>query len=221
MEFSRQEYWSGLPFPSPRGGGGLVAKLCPTLATCELGTYQAPRSMGFFRQEYWNGLPFPSGDLPDPGLLHCRQILYQLNHKGNPNTQSHVWLFCDPVDYSPPGSSLHGISQTRILEWVASSFSPFPGDLPNSGIKAVSPALQADSLSSEPPGKVCLPSLHTRLLPQRWGVMKQWGALAGFQFRTRWPLRPTVIFPPVMVFSDPVPCCDTEGARPEPWLRWG
>ena len=26
---------------------------------------------------------------------------------------------------------------------------------------------------------------------------------------------------PVMVFSDPVPCCDTEGARPEPWLRWG
>ena len=90
MEFSRQEYWSGLPFPSPGGGGGLVAKLCPTLATCELGTYQAPRSMGFFRQEYWNGLPFPSGDLPDPGLLHCRQILYQLNHKGKPNTQSHV-----------------------------------------------------------------------------------------------------------------------------------
>ena len=27
--------------------------------------------------------------------------------------------------------------------------------------------------------------------------MKQWGALAGFQFRTRWPLRPTVIFPPL------------------------
>ena len=30
---------------------------------------------------------------------------------------------CDPMDYSPPGSSVHGISQTRILEWVVSSFS--------------------------------------------------------------------------------------------------
>ena len=35
---------------------------------------------------------------------------------------SHVWL-CDPVDYSPPGSSVHGILQARILEWVAISFS--------------------------------------------------------------------------------------------------
>ena len=32
---------------------------------------------------------------------------------------SHVWLFCDPMDCSPPGSSVHGILQTRILEWVA------------------------------------------------------------------------------------------------------
>ena len=31
--------------------------------------------------------------------------------------------FCDPVDCSPPGSSVHGISQARILEWVAISFS--------------------------------------------------------------------------------------------------
>ena len=30
---------------------------------------------------------------------------------------------CDPVDYSPPGSSVHGISQARILEWVAISSS--------------------------------------------------------------------------------------------------
>ena len=30
---------------------------------------------------------------------------------------------CDPVDYSPPGSSIHGILQARILEWVAISFS--------------------------------------------------------------------------------------------------
>ena len=36
---------------------------------------------------------------------------------------SRVRLFCNPVDCSPPGSSAHGISQARILEWVAISFS--------------------------------------------------------------------------------------------------
>ena len=35
---------------------------------------------------------------------------------------SHVSL-CDPMDYSPPGSSIHGILQARILEWVAILFS--------------------------------------------------------------------------------------------------
>ena len=54
------------------------------------------------------------------------------------------------MDCSPPGSSVHGILQARILEWVAISFS---GDLPNPGIKPRSPALQADTLTSEPPGK--------------------------------------------------------------------
>ena len=33
------------------------------------------------------------------------------------------WVLCDPVDYSSPGSSVHVISQARILEWVAISFS--------------------------------------------------------------------------------------------------
>ena len=39
---------------------------------------------------------------------------------------------CDPMDYSPPGSSVHGILQARILEWVAM---PSPWDLPSSGNK--------------------------------------------------------------------------------------
>ena len=37
-------------------------------------------------------------------------------------TQSCLTL-CDPVDCSPPGSSVHGILQARVLEWVAISFS--------------------------------------------------------------------------------------------------
>ena len=51
------------------GGGGLVAKSCPTLATPWTVAHQAPPSMEFSRQEYWSGLPFPSpGDLSDPGI---------------------------------------------------------------------------------------------------------------------------------------------------------
>ena len=54
-----------------------------------------------------------------------------------------VRLFCAPRDCSPLESSVHGIFQARILEQVAS---PSPGDLPDPGIEAGSPALQADSL---------------------------------------------------------------------------
>jgi len=36
---------------------------------------------------------------------------------------SHVRLFCDPMHCSPPGSSVHGVSQARVLEWAAISFS--------------------------------------------------------------------------------------------------
>ena len=54
------------------------------------------------------------------------------------------------MDCSPPGSSVHVISQARILEWVAI---PFSRGSSWPGIKYGSPALQTDSLPSEPPGK--------------------------------------------------------------------
>ena len=56
---------------------------------------------------------------------------------------------CNSRDCDPPSSSVHEILQVRILEWVF----PSPGDLPNPGIEPRSPALQAGSLLSEPPGK--------------------------------------------------------------------
>ena len=49
---------------------------------------------------------------------------------------------CDPMDYN----TVHGILQARILEWVA-----VPS--PNPGIEQGSPALQAESLPTELPGK--------------------------------------------------------------------
>ena len=57
---------------------------------------------------------------------------------------------CDSMDCSPPGSSVRGILQARILEWAAI---PPPGGFPDPAIKPRSPALQADSLLSEPPLK--------------------------------------------------------------------
>ena len=64
-------------------------------------------------------------------------------------TQSYLTL-CDPMDCSPIGSSVHGILQAKILEWVAIPFRR--GDLPDPGIEPRSPALQADSLLSSHQG---------------------------------------------------------------------
>ena len=73
-------------------------------ATPWTAAHQAPLSLGFSRQEYWSGLPFPS-----------------------PTRESEVAQSCltlsDPMDCSPPGSSIHGIFQARILEWGAIAFS--------------------------------------------------------------------------------------------------
>ena len=75
------------------GQGHHTYKCCAqTLVTPWTVVRQAPLSTGFSRQEYWDGLPCPSpGDLPIPELepkysvvLHCRQILYLLNHLGSP-----------------------------------------------------------------------------------------------------------------------------------------
>ena len=49
---------------------------------------------------------------------------------------------CDPMDCSPPVSSVHGIVQARILDWVVI---PFSRDLSDPDIEPRSPALQADS----------------------------------------------------------------------------
>ena len=117
---------------------------------------QAPLFMGICRQKYWNGLPFASSRLfswpMDRTCVSCigRQILYCLSHQGSPerkwkwkSLQSCPTLW-DPVDYSPPGSSVHG-----ILHWSGLPF-PSPGNPPNPEIEPGSPTLWADSLPPEP-----------------------------------------------------------------------
>ena len=121
---------------------------------------QVPLSMGLSKKDTGVGSHcLLQGIFPIQGsnhrLLHCRQIFFYHWATGEANALHEKWKSLSPVRlfatpwtiYSPLGSSVHGILQARILEWVAISFSR---DLPNTGIEARPPALQMDSLPSEP-----------------------------------------------------------------------
>ena len=65
-------------------------------------------------------------------------------------------ILCDPIDCSPPGSSVHGILQARIQSRLP--FPP-PGDLSGPGIEPaspMSPALAGGFFTTVPPGKPSL-----------------------------------------------------------------
>ena len=74
--------------------------------------------------------------------LHSQQIVYYCLVMKLGQTIS--------MDCSPPASSVHRISQARILEWVAV---PSPGDLLQPGIKLTSTVLEGRFFTTEPPGK--------------------------------------------------------------------
>ena len=64
-----------------------------------------------------------------------------------------VVTLCGLMDSSPPGSSVHGIVQARILEWLAISSSRGSSQ---QRIESASPALAGGFFTTEPPGKPCL-----------------------------------------------------------------
>ena len=88
---------------------------CPTLCDPIDGSPPGSSVHEISREGYWSGLPFLSpGDLPNPGIK-----------PGSPALQADplpTELLLD-LDCSLRGSSVHGIFQARILEWVAISFS--------------------------------------------------------------------------------------------------
>ena len=101
---------------------------------------------------------------------------------------------CDPMDYSPPGSTLRGISLARILEWVAIYFSR---DLQDSRIEPKSPALSGRFFTTEPPGKpvniMCMralscPSLHnpTDCSPPGQARILEWVVIS-YSRQSFWP----------------------------------
>ena len=110
--FSRQEYWSGLPFPSPihesekwKWSHSVVSNssrppgLQPTRLLCP-----------------WESPGKNTG-------VGCHFLLQCMNVKSESEVAQSCWTLRDPLDCSPPGSSVHGIFQARVLEWVAISFS--------------------------------------------------------------------------------------------------
>ena len=136
--------------------------------------FQAPLTMAFSRQEYWSKSPFPPlGDLSHPGIqplspelaggffttAPSRKPWFSLYAKWREVAQSCLTL-CNPMDCSPPGSSIHGIFQARMLKWVAISFS---GGSSQPRERTWASRLQADSLLSKPPAnptwQTCMPSL--------------------------------------------------------------
>ena len=154
MEFSRQEYWSGLLCPSP--GDLPNPGIEPRSSALQDDSLPAepqgkPKNTGVGSLSLLQQI-FLTQEL-NHGLLHLRQILYQLSYQGSP-TICHVidldlfiitvryfanfscirclgeseatqlcLTLCDPMDCSAPGHSAHGIFQGRILEWVAMSYS--------------------------------------------------------------------------------------------------
>ena len=113
---------------------------------------QAPLSMGFFRQGHWSGLLFPTpGDLPSPGIEHLMHLQHwqvdslPLVPAGKPvrlRACVHARLLqlyltlCDPMDCSPPGSSVHGDSLVKNTGVDCHVF--LLGIFPDPGIKPVS-----------------------------------------------------------------------------------
>ena len=81
---------------------------CPTLCDPIDGSHQAPLSLGFSRQEHWSGLPFPSPMHESEKWKWSYSVVSDSN---------------DPMDYSLPGSSVHGIFEVKVVEWGAIAFS--------------------------------------------------------------------------------------------------
>ena len=114
MGFSRQEYWSGLPTTHSNRSAPLNQFLV------------------FDKKNFFS--PSTQNSWPASGRFHLRLSNLSKLHLSLLLPMSSVCArvcsdglscptLCNPTDYAPPGSSIHGISQARILEWVVISFS--------------------------------------------------------------------------------------------------
>ena len=143
MGFSWQEYWSGLPCPppgdlpnpgieptslmSPALAGGFFTTsttweaLCVSAAAAAKSLQSCLTLRPHRRQP--TRLPRP-WDSPGKNTgVGCHFLLQCMKVKSQREVAQSCPTLSDPMDCSPPGSSIHGILQARTLEWVAISFS--------------------------------------------------------------------------------------------------
>ena len=134
MAFPKQEYWSGLPFPSP---GCLpnpgIQPRSPALAG-RFFTSQAPaaaakslQSCPTLRPHRWQPTRLPRPwDSPGKNTeVGCHFLLQCMKEKSESEVAQSCLTLSDPMDCSLPGSSVHGIFQARVLECDAIAFSIF------------------------------------------------------------------------------------------------
>ena len=119
-----------------------VAQSCPTL--CDPMDYTVHGILQARILE-WVGLSLLQGIFPtrvlNPGLPHCRWILYQLSHDVRAKLLQSYPTLCKSMNCSLPGSSVHGSLQARILEWVAISSCKGSSDSGIEPMSLMSPAL--------------------------------------------------------------------------------
>ena len=114
MGFSRQEYWTGLPLPS-------LIFLTAAAAAAAAKSFQSCTTL---RPHRWQPtrLPHP-WDSPGKNTgVGCHFLLQCMKVKSESEDAQSCPTLSDPMDYSLPGSSVHGIFQARVLEWVAIAF---------------------------------------------------------------------------------------------------
>ena len=120
MGFSRQEYWSGVPLPSPPSITGDTQLLCHTglmLSSFSPPTLWDPMDCNSPRSSVYGDSPGKNTGVGCHFLLQCMKV------KSEREVSQSCPTLRDPMDCSLPGSSIHGIFQARVLEWDAIAFS--------------------------------------------------------------------------------------------------
>ena len=149
--FSRQEYWSGLPFPSPGHSPNPGNKPPSPASAGGFFTTEPPRKpitslllllLRSFSRVRLCVTPEMAAHQAPPSLGFSRQEHWNglpfpspMHESESEVTQSCLTL-SDPMDCSLPGSPFHGIFQARVLEWGAIVFSalpPYPVDFSSKG----------------------------------------------------------------------------------------
>ena len=147
LGFSRQEHWSGLPFPSPMHESEkwkVKVKLLSCvrlLATSWIAASQAPPSTGFSKQEYWSGVPLPSPKSSHrwyrnkSARIYCNRTFFYGHWNLNLIKPTHVTkyycfdFFPQPLNYiKSPEINLH-IYDQLIFNWFSTRVPrPFDGE---------------------------------------------------------------------------------------------